>query len=397
MSKKITIKMIIHTLIFFSIAAILIFAKLSSTNYSLEDNQQNIMKANLLSTGPKVYGPHPKYISTFSEIDEQEQDQITREANPPSSKDTSNYNNSQSYPNINNTSSSNGSQNNSSGSNSNENSYPEVSNPFEKQLSVKSGNKTIVGSPSEILSKVVAAEISSSFHPEAIKAQAIAAHSFIRYNNDKGVAPTVHIRDASSNIENITKSVSNKLIYYGNSIANTVYHATAAGRTNSSADVWGGHIPYLISVDSKYDNGNIFSGAKNWGEKVIINKNKVKSLVKQNTSISLIPNDELNWFRLASPGDNQYTSGGYINKIYLGGQPYTGRNIREKALVDGSKWLLKSAKFDIDYNGNDFMFTTYGYGHGVGLSQDGANGYAKNEGYNYEKILKHYYPGVAIK
>ncbi len=264
-----------------------------------------------------------------------------------------------------------------------------------KNLKVKINGSIKTFTPLDIVSQIVAGEIGPSFHKEAIKAQAVAAHSYIRYNNDKGIVPSVVTRNPDSKIKNAVASVINKLVYYKGSIANTVYHATSGGRTNSSAEVWGGNIPYLVSVDSEYDDGNRFSGAKNWGEKVTLSRDKVKSLVEKNTSVRLIDGDEKNWFKLSST--NPFTSGGYVNSIYIGGQAFTGRNVRENILIDGSKWLLKSAKFDFKYDGANFIFTTYGYGHGVGMSQNGANGYATHKGFTYEQILKHYYTGVQIK
>lgn len=264
-----------------------------------------------------------------------------------------------------------------------------------KNLKVKINGITKTFTPLDIISQIVAGEISPSFHQEAIKAQAVAAHSYIRYNNDKGIIPSVVVRNPDSKIKSAVANVINKLVYYKGSIANTVYHATSGGRTNASSEVWGGNIPYLVSVDSEYDDGSRFSGAKNWGEEVKLSKDKVKSLVEKNTSVILTDGDEQNWFKLSKT--NPFTSGGYVNSIYIGGQAFTGRNVRESILVDNSKWLLKSAKFDFRYDGNNFIFTTYGYGHGVGMSQNGSNGYATYRGFTYEQILKHYYTGVQIK
>lgn len=272
------------------------------------------------------------------------------------------------------------------------------SNPSQlKNLTVKINGQVITDSPISIVSKVVASEISPSFHKEAIKAQAVSTHSYIRYNNDNGVIPSVGSRNPDSKIYDAVASVINRLAYYNNSVANTVYHATSSGKTNSSKDVWGGNIPYLISVPSKYDDGNIFSGAKNWGVKVTIPKTKVKSLVKSSTGIILIDGDENNWFKT-----KDYTSGGYNNNMTIAGQSsyngksITGRALREQILVDNT-WYLKSAKFNVSYTPSDVIFTTYGYGHGVGLSQDGANGYATYENYTYDKILYHYFKGITIK
>ncbi|MDK2802832.1 MAG: SpoIID/LytB domain-containing protein [Oscillospiraceae bacterium] len=270
-------------------------------------------------------------------------------------------------------------------------------------LTIKINGKLITDSPINIVSQVVSAEMSPNFHPEAIKAQAVASHSYIRYNNDKGIYPSVGVRPINDNIKNLSAQVINKLVYYNNEISNTVYHATSAGKTNASVDVWGGAIPYLISVDSFYDDGNRFSNAKNWNTKVIIDKNRIQNMVKKNANINLPFGKEKDWFQFLSQSQGGLTSGGYIARINLfnnthaNGKAITGRDIREKILVENGKFLLKSPKFDINYSDNNFIFSTYGYGHGVGMSQDGANGYAANSLYSYIDILKHYYTGVQVR
>ena len=98
------------------------------------------------------------------------------------------------------------------------------------------------------------------------------------------------------------------------------------------------------------------------------------------------PND---WFDIRS-----YTEGGrYVDVIYVGDKKTTGRAVREQALG------LRSAAFEIDYDAgsDEFIFTTYGYGHGVGMSQTGANLYANEEGWDYIEILEHYYPGCRVR
>ena len=102
------------------------------------------------------------------------------------------------------------------------------------------------------------------------------------------------------------------------------------------------------------------------------------------------------------------TSGGYNNNMSVcGATTYynralkktsniTGRWMREDILKGAGSGNLRSAAFDIAFDGSNFIFTTYGYGHGAGMSQWGAQLYAINEGWSYEQILKHYYQGVTI-
>jgi SpoIID/LytB domain protein len=244
----------------------------------------------------------------------------------------------------------------------------------------------------DILSQVVAAEMGSSFHTEALKAQAVAAHTYIKYYNNLGKAPSVPISAADDKIINAVKSVRDKLVYYDSKPINAVYHACAAGKTNSAADVWGGAVSYLVSVESKYD--HLYSGYQSTKQYSVAN---FKSIIKEKVGIDL-EGSPSEWIKVLTR-----TSGGYVGNVSIGGEKtfvlngksktITGRDLRENILSFG----IKSAKFDYSANKSTVTFTTYGYGHGVGMSQVGANLYAQKEGLSYSKILTHYYKGTTVK
>ena|GEM_PF-2505204 len=100
------------------------------------------------------------------------------------------------------------------------------------------------------LAQIVDVEVGASFPIEAIKAQAIAAHSFLLYN---GQTPTRTNRVVGDKVLNAVKDVKNKIATYNGSAINAQYFASCNGKTRNSKDVWGGHLPYLVSVESKYD------------------------------------------------------------------------------------------------------------------------------------------------
>ena len=100
------------------------------------------------------------------------------------------------------------------------------------------------------LAQIVDIEVGASFPTEAIKAQAIAAHSFLLYN---GQTPTRTNRVVGDKVLNAVKDVKNKIAVYNGSAINAQYFASCNGKTRNSKDVWGGHLPYLVSVESKYD------------------------------------------------------------------------------------------------------------------------------------------------
>ena len=238
----------------------------------------------------------------------------------------------------------------------------------------------------------VAAEMDDSFEKEAIKAQAVAAHTYMVYTNSCGKAPVLPIRTPSANIKKLVKSVINKLIYYNSKPINAVYFATSGGDTASAADIWGAEIPYLKSVESKYDNL-----VKNYKTTKVYSNDDFKAIIKKNAGISLSGNSE-NWIKILNHGD-----GGYVGKMTIGG--------KKKATVNGSSrtiignlfresilnYGIRSPKFEFAVGDDEITFTSYGYGHCVGLSQDGANMYAKKDGRGYAWILKHYYSGVTVK
>lgn len=246
----------------------------------------------------------------------------------------------------------------------------------------------------EVLPQIVENEIGSSSEPEALKAQAVAAHTFIRYYNDRDSAPAVSLKAVypanQAKMDAAIRAVADKIMTVDGKAVYTPYCASSAGKTNSSVDVWGGNLSHLVSVESKYDSQD----TKNWGTRKTMSVSEVKSLLETKGGITVSGKPE-EWFKIIN-----YTAGGYNKNMSVCGQTQctingktqtiTGRVLRENILS------LRSAKFDVKVEGDSFIFTTYGYGHGVGMPQIGANLYAKNEKWSYQQILTHYYTGVTI-
>ena len=255
-----------------------------------------------------------------------------------------------------------------------------------EQLTVYAGGSVVTDDAYTILCKVVANELNDTIHTEALKAQAVAAHSFIINSMNSGSTPSVGFRTPSTKIKNAVKEVLDQLVYVNNRVAYTPYFAIAADNTNSSRDVWGGSYSHLVSVPSEYD-----YKATGYKRTVTLSESVVRS--KVSSYFGREPEgDPSEWFMVES-----YTSGDYNDKMSIGGISTTARVIREKVLVNSGSFSLRSTKFDVDYNGTDFTFTTYGYGHGVGMSQMGAHGYATYAGWDYKQILEHYYTGATVK
>lgn len=253
-------------------------------------------------------------------------------------------------------------------------------------ISVKDGytGRVVSGNAYDIICQVVHNEVGSSMQSEAIKAQALAAYSYIKFYNNKGKSPQVALKPyPSQKIKDCVSAVSGLSVYYNGSIALTTYCASTAGSTVNCRDVYGTSYPYLISVESKYDNQDM-----NYGRTKTYSESDVKSKIESYFGISLSSNPQ-NWISIQSR-----LSGNMVGTVSIDGKATTtGRKLREKVFSYG----IRSASFDLSYSNGTFTFTTYGYGHGVGMPQNGANLYAYYEGWNYQQILTHYYTGIEIK
>ena len=117
----------------------------------------------------------------------------------------------------------------------------------------------------------------------------------------------------------------------------------------------------------------------------------MKTLLEKYTGLTLDDGAPEDWIHIDSTA-----AGGYVLKVTITGKngvkQITGRNIRENIL----SYRIKSHAFTLTYANGIFTFTTNGYGHGVGMSQTGANGYAVNDGWSYRQILEHYYPSTSV-
>lgn len=235
----------------------------------------------------------------------------------------------------------------------------------------------------DLICQIVNNEMSPSFSDEAIKAQAVAAYSYVKYHNVNGLTPSVLVKkNPSERIKNLVSEVWGVCCYYNGSVAQTVYMASSSGYTADAEHVWGGSVPYLKSVYCPFDVGN----DPNYGSTMKVSESSMRNMLESSLGISLSDNP-YGWLNIQS-----YVDGNYVYEISVDGQKtISGRKLRETVM--GHK--LKSAAFDVSYRDGEFIFTTYGYGHGVGMSQNGANILAK-QGYTYYDILKYYFTGIEI-
>ncbi len=259
------------------------------------------------------------------------------------------------------------------------------------------------------VSGVVAAEMPAEFRLEALKAQAIAARTFIVRrlaandtsgvpSGDADVTDTVShqvfippdqakaewtrlgkAKDWEKLEQAIRESRDAVMTYQGRAITASFF-STSNGYTENAEDVWGNVVPYLKSVDSPWDK----KIAPRFKETVTMKRSEV--LQKLNLSASAIPVSAQQgsaWMEVLST-----TKGHRIKEMQIAGQTFSGPEVRN--LLG-----LRSSQFSWKSDGDEIEFTTYGYGHGVGMSQWGANGMAQ-EGHTATQILKHYYTGISF-
>ena len=241
----------------------------------------------------------------------------------------------------------------------------------------------------EYLIGVVGAEMPASFNMEALKSQAIASRTFA-YNyldNDNiniDLNAQMYLDDNSLKEKfqdkynyyiNILKeavtSTKNLVIKYEGNIIKSYYFSMSNGKTENSLEVFNEDLPYLESVDSPLELK--LDKMKQEISFTYTNFCTLLSINPCNISISNIIKDDTN----------------RIKNININDNTYTGIDIRKKL-------NLRSTDFEIELKNDEIIVTTRGYGHGVGMSQYGANELANN-GYNHIDILKYYYKNVEIE
>ena len=266
-----------------------------------------------------------------------------------------------------------------------------TTNSSVSEITVYRSNGSVINlNMTDYLIGVVSSEMPASFNLEALKAQSVLARTYALKAKQTGKKLTDTVSTQSyidmdqmknkwgnsfntyyNKIKNAVENTNGEYLSYNGNYIEALYHSTNNGKTESSLDVFGNYYPYLISVSSEYDK-NASSYLKAISMPIDTISNKLGLSLNNDSVISIL----------------SYTDGGNIKEININGNNFSGKKIRE--LLG-----LRSADFDISISDNNANITTRGYGHGVGMSQYGANGMA-NAGYGYKDILSHYYPGTTL-
>ena len=259
----------------------------------------------------------------------------------------------------------------------------------------------------EYMSGVVASEMPANFELEALKAQAVVARTYTIYkivNNDnkhegadicddfKCCQAWISKKEGFekwkeeerevywSKIVEAVNSTRGKIITYNGNPINAFFHANSGGTTEQPVNVWGGaNFPYLQTVTTSGEDSY-----SQYSSEVNINKKEFEEKIKEYHNNLNIDFNQKDCIKI-----EEYTEGNRVKKIKIGNLELSGVEVRN---IIG----LKSANFNVEIGDNEIRFKVIGYGHGVGMSQTGADSLAK-QGKKYEEIIKHFYTGVKIE
>ncbi len=249
----------------------------------------------------------------------------------------------------------------------------------------------------------VAGEMPVTYEKEALKAQAVACYTFLKWKQAQNDSEKTDadISDSTLHQSFMTKdemkekwgksfdkyykklteavdSVYGKTITYKGEPIMAVFHALSPGKTEYAENVWGYEVPYLKSVPSEGD-----KLSPSFSTTLVLSDEEFKKLISEAEKIDFSGKAE-NWIK-----EIDRTDAGTVREIGICNKTLTGEKLRNAL-------SLKSSAFTVKHAENSFIFTVNGYGHFVGMSQYGAD-YLAKQGFKFDEILKHYYTGVKIE
>ncbi len=269
--------------------------------------------------------------------------------------------------------------------------------------------KTVRMGLEDYLVHVVAGEMPASFEEEALKAQAVAARTYTvrrmaalsgkpcgrggadictdsgccqAYKTDEqlearwGASYKINL----ARVREAVYATAGELLTYGGLPIEALFHSSSGGRTEDSENVFASAEPYLVGVASPGE-----ENAEHYADETRFSRTEAAKALNK-----LYPDAHVSAKKLSKQLNvlSRFESG-RVNQIKVGDVTLTGRQFRQA--LD-----LMSANFSLSFSDNNMTVSTMGYGHGVGMSQYGANAMA-HEGGDYKEILMHYYTGVKIE
>lgn len=263
----------------------------------------------------------------------------------------------------------------------------------------------------DYLRGVLPAEMPPSYDIEALKAQALVARTYTykkmeanAEGGDADVCDDYKHCQAYYNKEQLTSiwknkgynddtiyenfkkiniavvETQNEIITYQGKCIKAFFHASSPEKTENIDQIWGGEkLPYLVAVESKED-----ENYANRTSKVEVSFDEFLEKIKAKDRSCSVLSSNVNKVCI-----NEYTTSGRVKNIKVGEYIISAENLR-------TIFSLRSTKFSLEIKENSVVFNVIGNGHGIGLSQVGANYYAISEKMNYKDIIKHYYKDIEI-
>lgn len=286
---------------------------------------------------------------------------------------------------------------------------PEAAPPEEAVFRMLCGDEVVTLPQREFLFRTLAMEMPAGYHEEALKAQAVAAYTYYHRRRlaqadkaDPALKGADFVTPNDQFPQNYTEeklqerwgskydtyyakinraldAVEGQVITYKGSLIDACFHAISNGTTESADVVWGAQVPYLQAMASPGDRT-----APGYQSERKMTPKEVKEALSVLDPAVKLPDDPADWF-----GKPTLSAAGTVETQPIGDQKLAGTKVRQ---LMG----LRSAAFTVTYQDGTFVFTVFGYGHGVGMSQYGAD-YLARQGYTYREILAHYYVNTKVE
>lgn len=237
------------------------------------------------------------------------------------------------------------------------------------------------------LEGVISSEMSPAFEMEALKAQCVAARTFVvqrGYEVDDTTNTQVYRDDKQlkdiwkdnydvyhKKIQQAVQETTGEILTYQGKPISALFFSSSCGKTANAQEYWGNKVPYLVSVDSSWD-----KQSEEYEKSITMSKQEFSTALGFQNTVHEIEEPI------------RYDCG-YVKEIRIDRIVFTGREVREKLNLRSSCFTIKESKDNV-------VITTKGYGHGVGMSQIGAQAMAE-KGKSYKQILSHYYPKTKIE
>ncbi len=270
------------------------------------------------------------------------------------------------------------------------------------------GDEVVTLSESDFLLRILAMEMSPDNHEEALKAQVVATYTYYArrrqaqaekadpnlkgadFTTPNDTFPTSYTEEAlrqrwgekyedrHRKLTTAIQAVAGVTLTHNGKLIDACYHAISCGTTEAAKTVWGADIPYLQAVASPGDRL-----APTYASEATFSVEEAKAILTKELPDVVLGADPSTWF-----GSPTLSDAGTVAQQPIGNAQLAGTRVRQL-------FGLRSAAFAVAYADGTFTFAVKGYGHGVGMSQYGAD-YLARQGYSYEEILRYYYTDVTV-